>query len=489
MREQKKTRQILGRKLPSIGFYPVLVLALLLMLTFMFTFGSSLSSTGVRSSPGDDPMLDPIPALDFGESVKAMVVHLEFDDGGMVNFESAEVIYGYGRARIGDPPLLGVQLFDKNGMMLEQFNAWHPLWAFEEDVAVDGIASLRILPHATGQFLWPFSLDQRTMVVTDLREQQELISVDLAPAIESFCEENPDDPDCLEADVKIVGWDVPPAVPLFLSEQFVFPTVKTLHNNGPDGPVDVDVWKTMDVPPGMEGSVHVTQPGGERVTVPSGVPYRIIDPAGNEVESGDGGLDRHLGPSHVVTVLGDAGGPELDVHLEVPSLPVSVDVPVEEEFDLHCLRPGRFLTSLTNEVQPQDPYVKDPDLTNNVVERDVAAVCIEIDIRPGSDPNPINFKSRGKILVAILSNPDVDVPTEVPKASLTFGHTGDEDSLAKCNKSPKDVDRDGLLDLVCHFNTQDTEFQCGDTEGILWGQTVDGLPIRGKDSVRIVPCH
>jgi len=489
MREQNKTPQTFGRKLPRIGFYPVLVLALLMVLAFTLTFGSSLSSTGVRSSPVDDPMLDPIPALDFGESTKAMVVHLEFDDGGMVNFESAEVIYGYARARIGDPPLLGVELFDKNGIMLEQFNAWHPLWAFEEDVAVDGVASLRILPHATGQFVWPFSLDQRTMVVSDLREQQELISVDLAPAIETFCEDNPDDPDCLEADVKIVGWDVPPAVPLFLSEQFFFPTFKTLHNNGPDGPVDVDVWKTMDVPAGMEGSVHVTQPGGERVTVPPGVPYRIIDTAGSEIERGDGGLDRHLGLSHVVKVLGNPGGPELDVHFHVPGVAVSVDVLVEEEFDLHCLRPGRFMTRLTNEVQPQDPNVKDPVPENNLVGRDVAAVCIEIDIKPGSDPNSINPRSQGTVPVAILSNPEFDAPSEVDKASLTFGHTGDEDSLAKCNKSPEDINRDGLLDLVCHFNTQDTGFQCGDTEGILWGQTVDGLPIRGRDSVRIVPCR
>jgi len=58
--------------------------------------------------------------------------------------------------------------------------------------------------------------------------------------------------------------------------------------------------------------------------------------------------------------------------------------------------------------------------------------------------------------------------------------------LKKCTKSNEDVNGDGLLDVVCHFNTQDTGFQEGDTEGILQGQTVDGTPIEGRDSVRIV---
>lgn len=111
---------------------------------------------------------------------------------------------------------------------------------------------------------------------------------------------------------------------------------------------------------------------------------------------------------------------------------------------------------------------------------------VGIDIKPGSFPNSINPKSRGTIPVAILSTPDFDAPEEVDKTSLAFGRTGDEDSLAFCTKSAEDVNSDGLLDQVCHFNTQDTAFQMGDTEGILRGMTVDGRPIEGRDSVRII---
>jgi hypothetical protein len=112
---------------------------------------------------------------------------------------------------------------------------------------------------------------------------------------------------------------------------------------------------------------------------------------------------------------------------------------------------------------------------------------VTIDIKPGSEPNSINPKSKGKIPVAILSTADFDATQEVDKESLTFGKTGDEDCLSFCTKSDEDVNVEGLDDVVCHFNTQDTDFEDGDTEGILKGQTVDGVPIEGRDSVRIVP--
>ena len=78
---------------------------------------------------------------------------------------------------------------------------------------------------------------------------------------------------------------------------------------------------------------------------------------------------------------------------------------------------------------------------------------------------------------------------QVDQKSLTFGSTGDEASLAFCNPKGEDVNGDGLKDLVCHFYTQKTGFQCGDTEGILKGQTLDSTLFEGRDSVRIVPCR
>lgn len=86
--------------------------------------------------------------------------------------------------------------------------------------------------------------------------------------------------------------------------------------------------------------------------------------------------------------------------------------------------------------------------------------------------------------MAILSSSNFDAVSEVDETSLTFGRTGNEDSPAFCD-ARKDIDKDKLPDLVCHFYTQSTGFLSGDTLGVLEGKTVDGVTIRGTDSVRI----
>lgn len=119
---------------------------------------------------------------------------------------------------------------------------------------------------------------------------------------------------------------------------------------------------------------------------------------------------------------------------------------------------------------------------------------VGIDIKPGSFPNSINPESRGKIPVAILSSPGFDAPRQVNASTLTFGRTGNEQSLAFCQGSRdddddeqfEDVNGDGLPDLVCHFFTRMAVFQAGDTEGTLRGQLLDGSLIEGTDSVRII---
>lgn len=110
---------------------------------------------------------------------------------------------------------------------------------------------------------------------------------------------------------------------------------------------------------------------------------------------------------------------------------------------------------------------------------------IAIDIRPGDFPNNINRKSKGKIPVAILSTRVFSAPTRVDTSSLTFGRTGDEASLVFCSGA-EDVNRDGLLDLVCHFDTQRLGFEANDNHGVLKGRSVQGIPFMGTDSIVIV---
>lgn len=113
---------------------------------------------------------------------------------------------------------------------------------------------------------------------------------------------------------------------------------------------------------------------------------------------------------------------------------------------------------------------------------------VRIDVMPGNARNPINCKSRGKTKVAILSEPGFLAPREVDPATLRFGATGSEPSLAFC-KGGKDENRDRLPDLTCHFHTPIADL-CAEPlsgEAILTGVTWDGAPIAGSDAIWIVP--
>lgn len=115
-------------------------------------------------------------------------------------------------------------------------------------------------------------------------------------------------------------------------------------------------------------------------------------------------------------------------------------------------------------------------------------LAVGIQIKDDDDPPPvrINPRSHGKIPVAILSTLDFNAVTEVDTHSLTFGRTGNEASLAFCNRSGEDVNDDGLADLVCHFNSRPAAFVAGDTTAVLKGKTLNGRQIQGAEAIRTV---
>lgn len=110
---------------------------------------------------------------------------------------------------------------------------------------------------------------------------------------------------------------------------------------------------------------------------------------------------------------------------------------------------------------------------------------VQVDVKPGSDPNSISLRSSGTIPAAVLSSSTLDAPEEVEISSLTFGATGNENSLGFCNPA-EDVNKDGFLDLVCHFEAQRTNFTLQDTQAILKGRLLDGTSIEGRDAARIM---
>jgi hypothetical protein len=86
------------------------------------------------------------------------------------------------------------------------------------------------------------------------------------------------------------------------------------------------------------------------------------------------------------------------------------------------------------------------------------------------------------VSVAVLSTSALDATSLLVSSSLRFGATGTEVNATRC--SLKDVDRDGLLDLVCSFPQRHSGFTANSTQGVLTGILKDGTPVMGVDRVR-----
>lgn len=107
---------------------------------------------------------------------------------------------------------------------------------------------------------------------------------------------------------------------------------------------------------------------------------------------------------------------------------------------------------------------------------------VSIDIKPGSDRNSINTKSKGAIPVAILTADDFDATTVDP-LSAAFGPAGASEAHGRGHVS--DVDFDGDVDLVLHFRTQETGIEVGDSEACLSAETFDGQAVVGCEVITV----
>lgn len=112
-------------------------------------------------------------------------------------------------------------------------------------------------------------------------------------------------------------------------------------------------------------------------------------------------------------------------------------------------------------------------------------LSIQIDIKPDSFPNSVNPNSEGVIPISILSTADFNANT-IDQSSVRFGVKGTE-SVMK-HFAYEDVNKDGKMDIIFHFKTQDTGIICGSESAALTGKTISGKIIKGTDSVKTVGC-
>jgi hypothetical protein len=126
---------------------------------------------------------------------------------------------------------------------------------------------------------------------------------------------------------------------------------------------------------------------------------------------------------------------------------------------------------------PDEPYTMYDALWN--LEETVQIVGV--DIKPGSFPNSINLGNNGVVPVAVLGS-DVFDATQIDPSTVVFAGA----APSKGKMSFSDVNGDGYLDAVMHFETQSLALEDGDEDACVSGATTGGVAFQGCDSVRTI---
>ena len=135
-----------------------------------------------------------------------------------------------------------------------------------------------------------------------------------------------------------------------------------------------------------------------------------------------------------------------------------------------------------------------PSIIPNIVDNnsgtieEIASTCsitVDIDIKPGSDPNCFNNDGHGVIPVAILGSNTFDV-TYIDTTTITLDG---QETKTKGNGDPQvaieDVNNDGFDDMVVKIIDLDGTYAQGDGNATLSGNLLDGTEIKGTDSICI----
>lgn len=132
----------------------------------------------------------------------------------------------------------------------------------------------------------------------------------------------------------------------------------------------------------------------------------------------------------------------------------------------------------------QDVVDVNEEITPEIVIRlglDLIPDTVEIDVKPGSDTNPTNLKTKGAVPIVVFGSKTVNVNT-INIESINISGA----SVKQFNK--EDANKDGLDDLSLKVNTEDLVLLDNTSKSIsLVAKTYDGRMLYGTDTIKIVP--
>lgn len=400
----------------------------------VLTLGAMTVPLAVHADPSEDPATAALPVMvdEAVDPAKSVVVRLDFASRTETSVASSAVSIQRAHSHVGDPPLLRLKLADGDGSVFEELNAWSPLWVF----TTGDTERLEIQESGSGSFVVPFSPELATMTVEDVALGVDVAEVDLTEPIREFCTANPDDPDCVEADLAVQAVAV--AGPLFavLGDPVAVDVTSTVANLGPDGPVDAKVTRTVAADAGLQVS------------------------------------------------------PADPVATDVPGLAVGTPSTLDRSYEVECVEPGVHELAFTTSIAPELAAVVDPVSANDSVTETFEVDCavpVTINIQPGSTKNPVKLSS-GVLPLAVLTTEagEYGVPlafdaTTIDPLSVRFASqavllggggvaeshgTGHPDDSLELDERT----RDGDTDLVLHFGPRSSALTTADTEGCVLGR-------------------
>jgi hypothetical protein len=112
---------------------------------------------------------------------------------------------------------------------------------------------------------------------------------------------------------------------------------------------------------------------------------------------------------------------------------------------------------------------------------------VEIDIDPKTDENLVNPHRKGLLSVAILGSAEFDT-ADVDVTRSFFG-PGRSTAEHEQGAHVVDVNDDGWLDLVSHYQIPRTGIESGDVEACVRGQMLDRTPFAGCDRISTSSKH
>ncbi len=145
-------------------------------------------------------------------------------------------------------------------------------------------------------------------------------------------------------------------------------------------------------------------------------------------------------------------------------------------------RDGTGLRNVTNRPEGNDSWSSVTGLS------EYECTPVEIDIKPGSERNPINPKSQGVVPVAVFSSESFDATDIDPSTVLLAGAPVAQKPDGRYMAHEQDVNGDGLMDLRLHLDTEEMEWaELATGWATLTGSTYGGICFEGQDNVTVVP--